>query len=74
MIGAIDNKTVVFKCPECGRTMMGSTIVNRVKMRWKHYGTKEQTLKPVYICTDCLNKAAEVKLEQKKINKIYGGK
>jgi hypothetical protein len=53
---------------------MGSTIVNRVKMRWKHYGTKEQTLKPVYICTDCLNKAAEVKLEQKKINKIYGGK
>lgn len=70
MIGAIDNKTVVFKCPECGRTMMGSTIVNRVKMRW----TRSNVLKPIYICTDCLNKQAEVKLENKKINKIYGGK
>lgn len=75
MIGAIDNKTVVFECAECKRHMMGSTIVNRVRMRWTgvdEHGTS--ILEPVYICNDCRERKAAVKLEQKKIKKIYGGK
>lgn len=75
MIGSVDNKTVVFKCDECGRHMMGSTIVNRVAFRWT--GVDESgtsVLRPVYVCNTCLETKAEVKNEQKKIKKIYGGK
>lgn len=75
MIGSIDNKTVVFKCCECGRHMMGSTIKNRVRMRWTgvdEHGTS--VLVPVYMCDSCREIKEESKIEQKKIKKIYGGK
>lgn len=60
MKGSITDKTIVFKCPDCGRTMIGSTITNltKVKYKYKHGITVHDF---TYICNDCIDRRAEIK-------------
>lgn len=69
-----EDKTVIFLCPECKRTMMGSTLMNIVRRSWQRDACGNYSVKPIYVCTDCINRDKEVKLEQSKINKMHGGK